>query len=419
MRIVRRTRRTDVSVTAPPSKAHTLRALFISALADGRSLIRGPLLGDDQRRAIDCLRGLGVTIEEMEEGLAVTGSGGRFEPACDLLYVGESGVSANFLIAMACLADRPVIVTGAPRVKERPIGEVVSGLRQLGCRLDYVAREGFPPVRAHGGGMPGGEAAIRGDITSQYHSAMLTVAPYAQSPVTLRCTTDMTERPYLGITLAMMADAGVAVRRRGFAEFLVANGHAYRPQDVTIEGDYSSASFFFEAAAVCGIRVAVGGLNPQSVQGDRCFLELVQRMGCVVEPLRDGFAVTGGDLEGIDADMADTPDLVPPLAVTAAFARGTTQLRNVGHLRHKESDRLAVLVDELRKMGVHAACDERTLQVEGCPAPDGARIDPHNDHRIAMSFAAAGLATGDQIIEDEGCVAKSFPDFWDRLGSFG
>ena len=418
MKTVRRTSRTDVSLTAPPSKAHTLRALFISALADGRSVIRRPLLGDDQRRAVDCLRMLGVSVEEAPGALTVTGCGGQFEPVSDLLDVGESGVGANFLIAMACLAARPVTVTGAPRITERPVGELASGLRQLGCRVDYLGRDGFPPVRVHGGGIPGGTAAIRGDTMSQYHSAILAAAPCARTPVILRCTTDMAEKPYVAITLSMMEQAGIPVAQKDFSEFAVPAGSAYRPLDLTIEGDYSSASFFFAAAAVCGIRVAVGGLSRDSVQGDRRFLKLVERMGCSVEPLPTGFAVTGGPLDGLEVDMADTPDLVPPLAVTAAFARGTTRLRNVAHLRHKECDRGAVLVSELAKMGVHAACDGSTLEVHGGRAPHGSRIDPHNDHRIAMSFAIAGLATGDQVIENEGCVAKSFPDFWDRLRCF-
>ncbi|MHC4592031.1 MAG: 3-phosphoshikimate 1-carboxyvinyltransferase [Planctomycetota bacterium] len=418
MKTVERTTRTDITVAAPPSKAHTLRALFLSALADGRSVIHGPLLGKDQERAIECLRRLGVGIASEADRLVVNGLGGEFRPTAVELDVGESGVSMNFLAALACLSRAPVVITGASRITERPVAELVSGLRQLGCGIDYLGEDGFPPLKVRGGGIPGGMAEMRGQITSQYFSALLAAAPYADRPVTLRCTGPLTEKPYLGITMSMMADMGVQAQDEDFATFSAPNGQGYEAGDILIEGDYSGASFFFEAAAICRSRVTVAGLNPESVQGDRRFLALLERMGCEVQALPDGFAVQGRELCGIEADMADTPDLVPPLAVTAAFAAGETRLTNIAHLRHKECDRLAVIASELGKMGVQASCDESALSIEG-GSPHGARIDPHNDHRIAMSFAIAGLAVGNQVIEDETCVAKSFPDFWDRLTVFG
>jgi len=417
MKIVRKTTGTEVTVTAPPSKAHTLRALFLSALADGVSTVRNPLLGEDQQRAIECLRGLGVGIQEHEGSLVVEGLAGRFSPVAQELFVGESGVTMNFFTALACLSPKPVVITGAARITERPISEIVEGLRQLGCRIDYLGKDGFPPIRVHGGGIPGGTAEMRGETTSQYFSAIMAAAPYADSPITLKCIGPMSEKPYLAITLAMMAEFGVRAKNQDFHELSVSL-HTYKARDLEIEGDYSSASFFFEAAAICHVRVTVTGLNPRSHQGDRRFLSLLEDMGCYVVPLQDGIEVKAQRLTGIDADMADTPDLVPPLAVTAAFAQGTTRLTNIGHLRHKECDRIAVTVSELQKMGVRASCDEDSITIEGGRTLHGSRIDPHNDHRIAMAFAIAGLAVGNQIIENETCVAKSFPDFWERLAAF-
>jgi 3-phosphoshikimate 1-carboxyvinyltransferase len=417
MKSVRKTSKTDVVVEAPPSKAHTLRALFMSALAEGRSLVRNPLLGEDQQRAIECLQRLGVDIAIQDKAVIVVGKGGRFEPVSEELNVGESGVSMNFLAALACLASKPVVITGAPRILERPVGEIVSGMRQLGCGIEYLGEEGFPPIRVFGGGIPGGKAEIRGELTSQYFSAILAAAPCADRPVELRCIGPMSEKPYLAITLDMMSQFGVHFEREDFNRFVV-QPQSYASREYTVEGDYSSAAFFFEAAAICGIKVTVLGLNPDSLQADRRFLSLLAEMCCDISVSENAVTVKGGSLRAVQADMSDSPDLVPPLAVTAAFARGTSRLTNIGHLRHKECDRLAVTVSELTKMGADASCDEDSITIHGGRPLHGARIDPHNDHRIAMAFAIAGLAVGDQTIEDEACVAKSFPDFSERLRCF-
>ncbi len=414
--IARATRHT-VTLAAPPSKAHTLRALFLASLAGGTSVVREPLLGEDQQRAIDCLAALGAELSVGGDAVTVRGVAGTFRPLRDELHVGESGVTMNFLAAAACLSDAPVTVTGAPRILQRPIAEVVSGMRQLGCRIDYLGDDGFPPIRVHGGGIPGGLAEISGRLSSQYFSAICAAAPYASCPVTLRCTDQMSEKPYLGITLSVMAAFGVPTENDAFTEVRVPNDRRYEPRDFMIEGDYSSASFFFQAAAVCRAAVTVTGLVPDSVQGDRRALDLFQQMGCSVEIRAAGLTVRGAPLRAIRADMSDTPDLVPPVAVAAAFADGATRLGGIGHLRHKECDRLAVISTQLARMGVDAHYDDSSLTVVG-GRPHGAVIDPHNDHRIAMSFGVAGLATGGQSVENETCVAKSFPDFWDRLRAF-
>jgi 3-phosphoshikimate 1-carboxyvinyltransferase len=259
---------------------------------------------------------------------------------------------------------------------------------------------------------------MSGALTSQYFSAMLTAAPCARAPVSVECKGALTEAPYLEITLGMLIERGVPVEREALRRFAVPAPAPYRAIDYAVEGDYSSAAFFFEAAAVCGIRVTVTGLPAGSAQGDRRMTGLLERMGCEVSRSGDAVSVTGGPLRAVEADMTDVPDLVPPLAVTAAFAEGITRLGGVAHLRHKESDRPAAIISELAKMGIRADCDGPVLVIEG-GRPHAAEIDPHNDHRIAMSFAVAGLAVGDQAVRDPGCVAKSFPDFWERLAAFG
>lgn len=417
MKAVNKIRNTDVVVDAPPSKAHTLRSLIISSLSAGKCTIYNPLFGEDQRNVIECLKRLGVEIEQQPNKITVTGANGKYTPVKDELNVGESGVGMNFLTSAANLADKPVVITGAKRITERPIREVVEGLRQLGCRIEYLDKEGFPPIKIYGGGIKGGEAAISGQKSSQYFSSIVISSPYAENKVTLKCADEMTEKPYFDISLQMMAEFGVKAKNNNYKLIEIPKGK-YSAREITIEGDYSSASFFFLAGAICKAKVTVKGLRADTKQGDKAFVALLEKMGCDVLETSEEICITGGELTAIEEDMSDLPDLVPPLAIACAFAKGESRLTNIGHLRHKECDRLAVMASELGKMGVDAECDESSLIITGGGKIHGTQIDPHNDHRIAMSFAVAGLATGDQSIEDEMCVAKSFPDFWERFEVF-
>jgi 3-phosphoshikimate 1-carboxyvinyltransferase len=418
MKTVDKIRNADVKIAAPPSKAHTLRAIVISSLAQGKSIIRNPLFGQDQLNVIDSLQKLGVKIEKTPEAITIWGLGGRYKPIADELNVGESGVGMNFLTSAACLAEKPVVITGTGRLIERPVGEVVEGLRQLGCKIEYLDKDGFPPIKVFGGGIKGGIAQMKGQKTSQYFSSLAISSPYALTPVLLECIDTMTEQPYLDITLQMMEEFGVEAQNHNYKQVLIPNGKKYSAQDITVEGDYSSASFFFLAGAICESKLTVTGLNHDSKQGDKAFVALMEKMGCLVTSTTEGICIEGQQLNAIEQDMSNLPDLVPPLAIAAAFAKGTSRLTNIGHLRLKESDRLAVMASQLNKMGVNATCDRNSLVIEGSLKIHGADIDPHNDHRIAMSFAVAGLVTGNQAIQNEMCVAKSFPDFWQRLEIF-
>ena len=418
MKIVAKIKNKNVIVDAPPSKAHTLRAIIIASLAEGKSVIRRPLLGDDQLHVIDCLKKLGVKISQTANEIIVHGTGGHYRPVADELNVGESGVGMNFLTSAACLCEKPVILTGSRRITERPILEVVNGLRQLGCKIEYLESEGFPPIKINGSGIKGGTAEIRGAKTSQYFSSIVISSPYAENKVSLNCIDTMTERPYLDISLEMMTAFGVTAKNSNYKIIDIPNDRKYVPQQITIEGDYSSASFFFLAGAISRSKVFVRNLTPDTKQGDRKFLSLIEKMGCEVSTTDDGVIVQGKELVSIEQDMSDVPDLVPPVAIAAAFAKGKSRLTGIGHLRHKECDRLAVMASELSKMGVCAQCDENSLIIEGDEKIHGSDIDPHNDHRIAMSFAVAGLVTGNQTIQNESCVAKSFPDFWERFEIF-
>ncbi|MBN1391345.1 MAG: 3-phosphoshikimate 1-carboxyvinyltransferase [Sedimentisphaerales bacterium] len=417
MKVVDKIRNSDVVVDAPPSKAHTLRALIIGSLSAGKCTIYNPLLGEDQRNVIECLKRLGVEIKQQSNKITVAGTGGKYMPVNDELNVGESGVGMNFLASAVNLADKPVVITGSKRITERPIREVVEGLRQLGCKIEYLGKEGFPPIRVNGGGIAGGEAKIRGGECSQYFSSIVISSPYAEKKVTLKCIDEMTEKPYFDISLQMMAEFGVKAENKNYKQIEIPKGR-YSAREITIEGDYSSASFFFLAGAICKSKVTVKGLRPDTKQGDKAFVAILEKMGCEVSETGAGICVEGRELTAIEQDMSDLPDLVPPLAIACAFAKGESRLTNIGHLRNKECDRLAVMALELGKMGAEAACDESGLIIRGSDKIHGGEIDPHNDHRIAMSFSVAGLAAGNQTIENEMCVAKSFPDFWERFEVF-
>jgi len=416
--IVRKIENMNASVVAPPAKAHTLRAILLSALAEGTSHVEGPLLGEDQLHLIDCLKRLGVSIERNGDSLTVIGTGGRFAPVNRELDVGESGVTMNALASVASLVPGDITLTGAPGLIARPVGDIVDGLRQLGCDVDYLGTEGFPPLLVRSGSIPGGITRVSGIKNSQYFSSITLASPLANRDVTLICADELSEKPYYDITLQMMERFGARAENREHREVLVPAGQTYRATDIRVEGDWSSASFYLLAGAICRSTVRISGLSAETKQGDRLFADFMARMGARVRWDGDILEISGGELSPIEVSMGDTPDLVPPLAIAAAFARGKSVFAKVGHLRYKECNRLEAIKTELAKMGIRSEYDE-SLTIEGNPdALRPAVIDSWNDHRIAMSFAVAGLAVGGVDIQNPGCVAKSFPDFWERMEPF-
>lgn len=407
---------------APPAKAYTLRTLLMSALAEGKSIIHNPLLAQDQLHLIDCLKGLGVQMEQVNKAnnteIHIQGCSGKLKPVCDEISVGESGVGMNFLASVANIADKPITITGKPGLLARPIAEVINGMRQLGSDIEYIDKEGYPPIRIKGGGFKGGKAKISGSKNSQYFSSITVASPFAEQDVNLVCSDTMTERPYYDITINMMSDFGIKVVNNDYQTMIIKKGQKYKARETFIEGDFSSASFFFLAALICRSSVIVGNLNRSSLQGDSKFLDLVKEMGCEITWDQNKVTVTGKKITAIKTNMKDIPDLVPPIAIAAAFAEGPSVFSGVGHLRYKECNRLDAIVNGLKKMGGNAYYDEDNLYIDGGKKLKGTEIDPYNDHRIAMSFGIAGLVSDGQIILDEKCVAKSFPDFWQKITEF-
>jgi len=298
-------------------------------------------------------------------------------------------------------------------MKERPVAYLVNALRSLGVDAGYLEKEGYPPVLINASGIKGGRVKVPGDISSQYISSLLFSGPYAGSDLTIEIDGELVSKPYIDLTLDVMNAFGVSAEHEDYQVFHVPAGQLYRAREFVIDGDASSASYFWGAAAITGGRVKTENIHPfKTRQGDIGLLNIFEKMGCCIMRDDNSVTVTGAPIKGVNVDMGAMPDMVPTLAVVALFAAGKTIITNVGHLRHKESDRIADTAKELRRMGGRVEEKEDGLVIYGGEKLHGAEIDPHNDHRLAMSFAMAGLKIPGVTIKNENCVAKSFPEFW-------
>jgi 3-phosphoshikimate 1-carboxyvinyltransferase len=382
-----------------------------AALATGESVLSNALAAEDTELTARALTQLGAGIDWQGATIRVTGRGGHWLPAPLPIYLGNSGTSLRFLTALTAVGEGEYLLTGSERLCQRPLGELLAALKEIGVRTESEKGDGCPPVRVSGG-LLGGKARLSGAISSQYLSALLFIGPLAPRGLAIEITGSLVSRPYVDLTLEVLGEFGITYYREGYRYFQLPGDQCYLPQAFEIEADASSASYFWAAAALTGGRVTITNLSLESSQGDAAFPEVLRRMGCAIESTPAGLTVAGGALTGVAVDMAAMPDLVPTLAVLAAFARGDTVITGVAHLRHKESDRLAAVAAELAKMGITARETADGLVIRG-GAPQGAVIDTYNDHRIAMSFAVAGLKAPATVITDPDCVAKSFPDFWE------
>lgn len=409
----------NIMVSAPPSKSYTHRALIAAALADGDSYIRYPLVSEDTLLTRAALQRLGVLIKEDEEGLVVHGTSGELRPGGDVvLDLGNSGTSMRLLASVALLADADVVLTGSKRMCERPIGDLVSALNAIGGDVRYLGREGYPPIEVSGR-FCGGEVTIDPAVSSQFVTSLLMAGPYADQDLSLRLTGDPVSASYLDITMDVMSAFGADIRYHEPGTFHVRSKEVYRGRPYAVEGDYSSAGYFFAIGAVCGGDVRVVNLNVTSPQGDRQLLFVLEQMGCSVQPVLDGYHLARhGRLSGIDCDMSTMPDAVQTAAAVASFAETETVLSGIGHLRYKESDRIKAIEQVLSMVGARVyGSDDRIRIVPG--GLHGGVIDPADDHRTAMSGAVLGLGIGDVTIMHAECVEKSYPAFWDELKEAG
>ncbi len=405
-------RLTGCSVSVPGSKSYTHRIVIAAALSDGPCVVENGLQSEDTLLTMEALKQMGVAIEVAGNRFNVTGRKGSLLAPEKPVYLGNSGTSMRLLAGVAALCHGVCTLTGSDRMKQRPIQDLLDALGNIGVEARSVDGTGCPPIEIFGGLVKGGKTALRCHISSQFLSSLLLVGPYTQEGIQIEVIEGPVSKPYIDMTVEVMQRCGVAVERGGYQWFHVPGGQIYQSGHYTVEPDCSQAGYFWGAGAITGARVKVLGISKNTRQGDVRFAEVLEKMGCSVKEESDGISVKGVDLKAVHADMADMPDMVPTLAVVAAFARGTTRIENVAHLKAKESDRLGSVVHELVKMGIHATCTDSGMIIEGGD-PKGAEIDTYNDHRIAMSFAMAGLKVPGMIIHDEQCVEKSFPNYWE------
>ena len=407
----------DAELEAPPSKSVTHRALVAAALADGESVLDDPLESDDTRATRDGLLRLGVTVRCEPGRWHVRGCAGR-PPGAGSLALGESGTTMRFLTGVAALGAAPSRLDGAPRLRERPLAELLDALRGLGARIREEERAGCLPLVVGGERPHGGRVSLPGGRSSQFASALLLVAPWLEGGIDLSLEPPRVSLPYVALTVRVLADFGVHVTALSESRFRVAGG-SYAGRTYRIEGDHSSASYPLAAAALVGGRVRVRHLQPGSVQPDARLGELLERLGCTVTRGEDWIEVCGsGRIPAFDFDLGQAPDLVPTFAVLALFAEGPSVLRGIPHLRLKESDRLGLVAENLRALGREASALHDRILVHGEPAAlVGTRIETGGDHRLAMAFAIAGLRLAGVQIDAPRAVEKSNPGFWRQLAA--
>jgi len=404
------------AVEVPGSKSYTHRTFIAAALSGGVCRVTNALRSEDTLLTLEALRRMGVEIHDDGLTFVIRGMDGSLRPCSEPLYLGNSGTSMRLLAGVVILGRGSYTLTGSPRMCERPIQPLLEALGKLNVESRSVHSNGCPPVTIAAGGCRGGRTQIDCGVSSQYLSGLLLSAPCLEQGLVVDVTNGPVSKPYVDMTVDIMNAFGVRLTRRGYEHFEVPGGQSYCAGDYAVEPDVSQAGYFWAAAAVTGAAVKVLGISPGSRQGDLGLARIFQQMGCEVDEDGDGICVTGGDLTAVSVDMGDMPDMVPTLAVVAAFARGTTVMRHVAHLRAKESDRLAAVARELGRMGIETAVGPDELRVVG-GTPHAAAVETYDDHRMAMCFSLIAIAGVPIRINDPKCVNKTFPGYWDAFNS--
>lgn len=411
------------TINLPGSKSLSNRALLLAALAEGTTQVTNLLDSDDIRYMLNALKALGVNYQLSEDKTIceIEGLGGAFNVQDGLsLFLGNAGTAMRPLSAALCLKGKnegEVILTGEPRMKERPILHLVDALRQAGAEVQYLENEGYPPLAIRNSGIKGGKVQIDGSISSQFLTALLMAAPLAGNDMEIEIIGELVSKPYIDITLAMMRNFGVQVENLHYQTFHVKGNQTYRsPNKYLVEGDASSASYFLAAGAIKG-KVKVTGIGKNSIQGDRLFADVLEKMGAKITWGKDFIQAERAELRGIDMDMNHIPDAAMTIATTALFAEGETIIRNIYNWRVKETDRLAAMATELRKVGAEVEEGEDFIRIQPLPLHQfqHANIATYNDHRMAMCFSLIALSDTPVTILDPKCTAKTFPTYFEEF----
>jgi len=408
-------------INLPGSKSLSNRALLVAALAKGTTKITNLLASDDTRHMLNALKQLGVqyTLSENKTECTIIGNDGPIgSDIFQELFLGNAGTAMRPLCAALCLGQGSYLLTGEPRMKERPIGHLVDALRQAGADISYKEREGYPPLQIEADGLNGGEVQIEGAISSQFLTALLLAAPMAKEDMTISIIGELVSKPYIDITLHIMETFGVTVVNDNYETFSIKGGQSYQAVETyMVEGDASSASYFLAAAAIKGGTVKVTGIGRDSIQGDVQFVDVLEQMGARVEWGDTYVSVTRDVLSAIDMDFNHIPDAAMTIATTALFCKGTTTLRNIYNWRVKETDRLFAMATELRKVGAEVEEGEDYLKITAPKVLKHAAIDTYDDHRMAMCFSLLALDPASVTINEPECTAKTFPTYFEVFES--
>lgn len=406
------------TINLPGSKSVSNRALLLVALANGKTRLTNLLDSDDIRYMLNALKALGVQYQLSNNNTVcdIEGLGGEFKTESSLeLFLGNAGTAMRPLAAALSLGLHDIVLTGEPRMKERPIGHLVDALRQGGASIDYLEQTDYPPIRLRGG-FKGGHVEVDGSVSSQFLTALLMSAPLAKQDTTITIKGELVSKPYIDITLALINTFGGKIENQNYQQFIIKGGQQYQsPETYLVEGDASSASYFLAAAAIKGGTVRVTGIGKKSLQGDIHFASVLEKMGAKIRWGDDYIECERGSLNGIDMDMNTIPDAAMTIATTALFAEGDTVIRNIYNWRVKETDRLAAMAAELQKVGAIVEEGHDYLKVTPPKQLTTADIKTYNDHRIAMCFSLVALSDIPITILDPGCTAKTFPDYFEKL----
>lgn len=403
-------------IRVPGSKSLTNRALLIAALAEGKTTLSNALFSDDSRYFANALQKLGFRVESDKERkeMSVWGLGGKIPANKAKLFIGNAGTAARFLTAFLTLGNGEYILDGEPRMRERPIGDLLDALKSLGANLE--AKNNCPPVKITASGLFGGKTEIAGNISSQYLSALLMIAPYAQSPVEIELSTTLNSKPYVDMTLSIMRDFGIHVEHNDHQYFFIKPATYSSNPSYSIESDASAASYFFAAPAICGGTVRVENITRASVQGDIDFLDVLAEMGCEITEHENAISVTGASqLRGVDVDMRHISDTAQTLAAIAPFASSPTHIHGIASARVKETDRVSAVCTELRRLSVKIEEFEDGIKIYPSKNIRPATVQTYNDHRMAMAFSLIGLRANGIEIRNPACVSKTFPNYFDVL----
>ncbi|HZY09512.1 MAG TPA: 3-phosphoshikimate 1-carboxyvinyltransferase, partial [Bacteroidota bacterium] len=392
----------------------TNRALMVAALADGLSTLVHPSLCGDTKLLISALHEFGVETKWKKNSIEVKGINGNIKVPSKKLFVGNAGTVMRFLTTFAGLANGETVLDGDEHMRCRPINDLLEALRGTGIKC--ASNNGFPPVKILGGNFSGGRIGLNASISSQFASSILLSAPYAKQDVYLHINGQISSLPYVDMSLHVMRTFGADVNTIDPFNYHVNHSQRYIGQKFNIEGDATAASYFLAAAAITQGQIVLHNLSPDSLQGDLRFINILNDMGCDIIKHEATIVARGGKLTGIEIDMNELPDCVPTLAIVAAFADGPTTINNVSQLRYKESDRLRSLTTELTKIGVKVELHKDGMTIHPQRLHE-AVIETYNDHRIAMSFAVAGLCIDGLAIDNPACVEKSFPNFWGEFAN--